>query len=246
MQKRNSPLPQKRRRPIRKSIKPNRLQSLKNHQHHRPRKIGLLPQLPKRPLLRPLGNCYPSLLFCHSERSEESAFRLLLCALCALRALCVNLFSFFFPAESSRRKALRLERGHNRIRLRHSPPALQPPRRLRQPPPKPPTQKRPRRPNHHHPPPPAHQKMGRHQQSRKHRRHRHSTKSRHLCNRHILPARVTRHHFRHIGINHHNLSPNPHTRKKPQRNQPPRRRRKRIRKRKHRINQKQQNKRAPP
>src|SRR5580704_7962 len=51
MQKRNSPLQQKRRRPIRKPIKPNRLQSLKNNKHHRPRKIRRPPQLPKRSVL---------------------------------------------------------------------------------------------------------------------------------------------------------------------------------------------------
>src|SRR5271168_3498887 len=75
MQKRNSPLQQKRRRPIRKSIKPNRLQSLKNHQHHCPRNIRRPPQLPKRSAL------------------------LLLRALCALR---VNSFSFFFLRRQNR------------------------------------------------------------------------------------------------------------------------------------------------
>src|SRR5271155_5600861 len=226
MQKRNSPLQQKRRRPIRKSIKPNRLQSLKNHQHHCPRNIRRPPQLPKRSAL------------------------LLLRALCALR---VNSFSFFLLATrhsplttSFRRKRFFFQRRQNRIRFRGPPSALQPPRRLRQPPPEPPAQKRPRRPNHHHPPPPTHQKVCRHEHPRKHRRYRHRAKSCHLRNRHIPPPHAPRHHFRHVRIDHHNFRADPHARKKSQPNQPRRVRRKRPQKRKHRINQQQQNKRAPP
>src|SRR6266404_1599254 len=88
--------------------------------------------------------------------------------------------------------------------------------------------------------------MGRHQHPRQYRRHRHRAESRHLRDRHVPPARITRHNLRHVRIDHHNPRPNAHAREEPHRNQPARRGRERPRQRKRRINQQQRDERNSP
>jgi hypothetical protein len=70
------------------------------------------------------------------------------------------------------------------------------------------------------PAPTSHQKMRRHEDARQHRGNRHSSKTNHLRDRHVTPARATRHDLADIGVDHNDFGADARAREKSERNQP--------------------------